>query len=209
MTSSRVKITAYGVSSVYAIALAISGLQLPGIITKLLSFLPLAIVMVFAVFDQWVWCLRRISVATRRPNLIGTWRGQLVSLRQNDEGLEVEHDPVPVAVVVRESFTTITITLMTPESKSRSVAEVLQRNSNGDYTIYYQYNNIPKLGVRDRSPIHAGSASIEFAGETPKVLMGEYWTARRTRGTFTVKLVARTISGSYEDASLLQPSGER
>lgn len=209
MAANRVKITAYIVSIAYSMTLAVSGLHLPGVAAKLLSFIPSAVVVAVAIFDRWVWRIPPLLHTVARPNLIGTWRGELVSLRDDSGGVEIRHDPIPVVMLIRQSYTTISITLMTAESKSRSVAEVIQKNANGDYTIYYQYYNVPALAYRSYSNIHAGGTSIEVTGARPTTLNGEYWTARRSRGTFTVHLVSRVISGTFSEAMVLQSPGAR
>lgn len=196
----RVKITAYIVAIAYSIALALTGLQLPSLAAKILSFLPTLLVAVFAVFDRWVWRWKLIVRLTHRPVVVGTWLGELTSFRDDGQGKEVVQPAVPVALVIAQTFTTVHLTLMTAESKSRSVAETLQRNDNHDYTIYYQYVNTPRLEHRDRSPVHAGGSRVEFADDFPQALDGEYWTSRRTRGTFHVTLAGRSLHGSFAAA---------
>jgi hypothetical protein len=205
--TTQVKITAYAVSIAYSAALALTGLKLPGMAVKLLGFVPTVIILAFAVFDKWLWKLGPLVKLAHRPNLSGTWHGQLVSYRAVPNGKEKQHPPVPVVLVITQTFTTLTVTLMTAESKSRSEAELLTKNGNGDYTVRYHYVNVPRLEHRDRSPIHGGGSSLEFTGDTPSHLDGEYWTTRRSRGTFAVSRVARSTQHSFSSAMTLGTVG--
>lgn len=112
--------------------------------------------------------------------------------------------PIEVVLTVRQTYTTVSLTLMTAESKSRSVAEQIVRNDNGDYTVYYQYRNVPKLGVRERSPEHTGSSALEISGVKPQDAESEYWTNRRTRGTFSVHRVSSKIAGSFGEGNVIE-----
>ena len=194
----RVKLTAYVVSIVYSLALFITGLHLPGLAAKLVSLLPTVIVLAFAFFDSWLWRRAGINKRFHRPNLVGTWYGDLVSMQTDTNGREITADPIPVVLAITETFTTISVTLMTKESKSRSVAEQLVKNANGDHTLHYQYRNIPRLPLRDQSPEHAGSVVIDVPDLAPTTLDGEYWTNRRTRGTFAISHVSQQTAGSFE-----------
>lgn len=201
MSPVRVKITAYVVSAAYSIALALSGVHLPNITTKVLSFLPAVIVVGFAGFDQWLWRLRPLGKVLHMPNLVGTWHGELISMRPDDAGHEVTHPPMPVILTIRQTFTSISLTLMTAESKSRSMAESLVRNANGDYTLYYQYHSVPVLVARAKMQIHNGGAALEIAGHYPASLEGEYWTNRKTRGTFKLAKIDSKVAGSFQEAT--------
>jgi predicted pore-forming effector associated with SMODS systems len=201
MSSIRVKITAYVMSIAYSITLAIGGIQLPSTTSKAFSFLPTAIVIGFAIFDQWLWRLSAISKIVHMPNLIGTWRGELVSMHLDDDGNETTHAGFVVVLTIRQTFTSISLTMMTEKSKSRSAAESIVRNANGDYTVYYHYNNVPKLSSRARLQLHAGGAVLEVSDHYPTTLAGEYWTNRKTRGTFKLTKINSNIVGSFDEAT--------
>lgn len=198
--NSRIKITAYTVTGAWSLVLFIAGVKLSGIGAKVLSLLPSVIVVLFAVFDNWLWNQPGVRKFVGRPDLRGTWMGTLTSMRPDINGEEVKHKPIPIFFVVRQTYLDMSITLLSAESKSRSIGEVLRKNQYNDFSVYYHYDNIPDLENRDRSPKHAGGARIEIAGLRPESLSGEYWTDRRTRGLFAAKRASKTLYGSYADA---------
>lgn len=201
MGSTRIKIAAYLVSIAYSVALGVSGLHLPSTTAKVLGFLPAILVALFAIFDRWLWRIGPLPQLLHRPLLAGSWHGQLLSYRDDATGRETVFPAVPVAIVIHQTFTTVSVTLLTGESKSRSVAESILHNTNSDFTLHYQYNNVAALEHRDRSPNHAGSAVLDVGAPKPTRLRGEYWTARRTRGTFDGALIDRKIRSTLEEVA--------
>jgi hypothetical protein len=199
--SGRVKVAAYLVTGAWSIALLIVGVQLPGTASKVLGSVPIVVVLLFAIFDNWLWGLGPIKRLVKRPNLNGTWKGTLTSLRADSGSQEVAHPPIPIFLVVRQSYLDLSITLLSEESRSRSIAGLLQANHPDDFTVYYHYTNIPGLAVRDRSPVHSGGARLDIAGVSPLSMDGEYWTDRRTRGTFTVRRASKKRYGTYAEAA--------
>jgi len=189
------------VSGVWSLVLLIAGVRVPGTWVKVLSVVPIAVVAIFALFDNWIWRLGRVKRLVHRPQLNGTWKGTLVSLREDAQGRETEHNPIPIFVVIYQSYLTLSVCLMSEESKSRSIATVLEKSQPHEYTIYYHYNNLPGLLVRGGSPAHTGGARIEVNGVTPTTLTGEYWTDRRTRGTFIAERVSSSKYGSWTEAN--------
>ena len=206
--NNRVKLAVYLVSGAWSIALLVAGLRLPGTEAKVLGYLPVVVVAVFAAFDTWLWRLPWLQPLVRRPDLNGTWRGSLVSMRADDSGNEVVHPARPVFIVIKQSYLDIDISLLSEESRSDSIAAVIQSGHDGDATIYYHYANTSGLAVRDRSRPHAGGARVHVPSLRPAGLTGEYWTDRRTRGTYTVELISRLRYRGYQDALTAFDSGD-
>ncbi len=199
-SNSRVKITAYIVSGAWSVVLFLAGIPVPHTWVKVLSALPLLIVAGFAAFDNWVWQLGPIRRLVGRPLLSGTWSGTLTSLRDGETGRELEHEPIPVVIVIHQSSLTLSVLLMSAESKSRSISAIIETSSPNTFVVHYHYDNLPGLLVRAASPLHAGSARFEVSGLSPTALEGEYWTDRRSRGTFTAERVSGKQFGTFADA---------
>lgn len=206
--NARPKIAAYVVTLAWSLALLIAGVQLDGVVAKALSFLPTVIVVGFACFDRWIWRLKSLRNVFHRPLLDGTWRGELISMRPGDDGAEITYDPIRVYQSIRQTFTSINITQLSSESKSRSTVAELKKHEAGDYTVYYQYSNQPDLAVRDRSPLHAGGSELRVSSTSPKTLSGEYWTNRRTRGTYKLERVSDTHYAEWAEADTALGGGE-
>ena len=199
--SNRVKVATYLVTGAWSLVILIAGVKIPGVATKVLGALPIGIVVLFAIFDSWLWRMGPIKGLVKRPDLNDTWKGTLTSFRADGSGQEVAHAPIPIFLVIRQTYLDLSITLLSEESRSRSIAGLVQVNHPDDYTVYYHYTNLPRLPFRDRSPEHSGGARLDIAGVSPSVINGEYWTDRRTRGTFTVNRASKKRYGSYAAAA--------
>jgi hypothetical protein len=199
----RVRITAYVVVGVYSLVFLIYGITLPAGIARIFSLLPTILVLAFAIFDNWLWHVGLIPKLLRRPFLAGTWHGELTSYRRDDSDAQIssQHE---IFFVIRQSFTTISLTLISAESKSRSAAAQVQMIQADDYVVQYQYQNEPRLEFRRKgSSTHTGGASIEVGGHRPKDIQGEYWTARETTGTFSLTRLAADRINSFDDGQRL------
>lgn len=205
--SNRVKITAYIVTGAWSAVILIAGIKLPGTASKVLGVAPSVIVVLFAIFDNWLWHVGPIKRLVKRPDLNGTWKGTLTSLRADGGGQEITHAPIPIFLVIRQSYLDLSVTLLSQESRSRSIAGLVQVNHPDDFTVYYHYTNEPVLSFRDRSPAHSGGAKLDIAGVAPLSLDGEYWTNRRTRGIFTAKRASNKRYGTYAEASAALDGG--
>lgn len=196
-----IKLVAYSVSGVYAVILFALGIHLPSIAVKVASSLPLVIVAIFAGFDRWLWRVKPFSfMVLGRPCLKGTWHGTLTALTENNDGTQSARD-IHVFLDIRQTFTDLSISLISPESKSRSTTAEIIKNADSDFTVWYQYQNIPGAPVRPKSPIHFGGSRLEVLGHDPKKLTGEYWTDRLTRGKYEVELMTKKHFGSFANSS--------
>ncbi|MBK5220278.1 MAG: hypothetical protein JJE35_10915 [Thermoleophilia bacterium] len=134
-------------------------------------------------FDHFLWRIPRVGrKLSKRPDIRGTWRGQLASNWVNPEtGQRIDPDP-EVYLVVRQTFWSVTANLITKESKSCSTTATIEDDGCGQYQFVAQYRNTPRASVRERSEVHHGSFKLDVGGEPVDRLEGYYWTDRNTMG---------------------------
>jgi branched-subunit amino acid transport protein len=202
--NTRLKVAAYAVLGAYSLVLFLLNIHLPSTAQRLLGLLPAAILIAFAIFDNWLWRQGPILKLVKQPLLNGTWSGTLVSLRRNEQGesIRTEH---PVVVVIRQTLTSVSVTFMTEESRSKSSAAQITAEDRDDYVLQYQYRNEPSLEFRSRSPIHPGGAQIRIGGSRPYEVDGEYWTGRESRGTFHLERLSKKHVTSFKDGQIMTP----
>jgi hypothetical protein len=200
-----IKIVAYAVAGVYALILLIVGVRLPSTATKIASAIPVVLVVLFAAFDAILWSWPPLRYLIRgRPRINGTWAGELTPV---EAGGTDPSGALPIVLVIRETFTDLSITLTTEESRSRSLAASIIRHGSGDFSAYYTYENVPAPLFRDGSPIHFGGVVIDISGLEPSAIAGSYWTDRRTRGSFKVEKVTKKHVDSFREAKNLKGFG--
>ncbi|MGH9891676.1 MAG: hypothetical protein ACREA0_06780, partial [bacterium] len=137
-----------------------------------------------AVFDRWLWkipCLYPWFVKT--PDISGTWRVTLVS-EWVDPDTEEKHGPISCFMTVRQTYSRLSMRLMTAESSSWLIAHGFVYSDDGVIHVTGVYQNEPQIALRGtRSEIHYGALRLEVKGTPPAVLDGNYWTDRNSRGS--------------------------
>lgn len=191
------------IGSVWLGLLVIDGVAVELVWLKHLStVVPVALV-VLASFDRWLWKLPWLNGwFANRPVLCGTWRVELRSEWVNPE-TGAKPGPIICYMAVRQTFSSLSMRLMTPESTSELVAERILVAADGVARVVGVYTNEPKLSLRERSPIHYGSLLLDVHGHPPMALEGSYWTDRESRGTMRLTDRRTHVFATYEEAHKL------
>lgn len=145
------------------------------------SYAVAAAVALMTAWDRWLWRLAiSQKVAAVPRNLNGTWKGVLTTF-----WVDPETDAVPAPklafLVVRQTATTVSVTMFTDEMRSVSSIASLS-GVDGQRSLDYMYLSRPDSRYEKRSPIHHGSTSLDVTGTPPDRLCGRYWTNRDSRG---------------------------
>lgn len=135
-----------------------------------------------AFFNRWVWHFTLIRKFHGRPVLRGTWHGELASQWVNPQtGRGISPDP-DVFLAVRQKFWSVSVRLITKESKSQSLTASLRDTGDGVFELAYVYSNTPRASVRDRSEVHYGAVVLDAPVDRAAGLEGHYFTDRNSRG---------------------------
>jgi hypothetical protein len=159
-----------------------------------LRFFSLGVWIAFAVLLAWdkvIWHFPWIQKLKAVPRDIrGTWKGSLNS-QWIDEATGRPPEEKDVFLVVRQDASTVSVVLLTDQSRScSSLAEVVEDRTAA--MLHYLYLNRPQSRVENRSRIHPGAASLDLIGRPVTRLSGHYWTDRNSRGEleFSEKQIA-------------------
>ena len=177
-------------------------LKLPEVVT-------IYIVLSF-IFTKWIWRLPILQGwLIRYPDLKGTWQGNLQTTWKNPETGEIP-GPIPMILVIKQSFNTINCVMHTQESTSYSNASMLSEDDeSGIQRISYNYTNTPDTTIRGRSAIHYGAAILRIIKEGKKYsLTGEYWTSRSTAGNISLTLRSKELLGAFPQDLIPQEKKE-
>ncbi len=135
------------------------------------------------------------------PVLQGTWQGTLTSTWINPETGQPQ-EPIPMVLVIKQSFTTVSCTIhtYTRESHSRSYAATfLLDDESSSKQLVYTYTNTPNASVRHRSVVHDGTAVLEVVRKPRRMLRGEYWTNRKTTGDIELAFRSKQLLERFPD----------
>lgn len=191
------------VALAWAAGLVVSGFNVPLAFLGPFNMVTGMTVAALALFDNWLWRVPALQGwFVKRPNLNGTWRVQFQS-DWVDPATGRGVPPKTAYMVVRQTFSTLSMRLMTDESVSALVAEGIVLSPEGTFKVFAVYRNESKIQVRDRSPIHYGAFVLDVQDVPIEQLAGFYWTDRKTRGDMTLADRRPEQCGSFESATLL------
>lgn len=149
-------------------------------------------------FAKWAWRFRIFrGWLVPYPDLEGTWEGTLESTWV-DPTTGLRKPAIPIVLVIKQSFSSISCTMDTQESTSFSnAAQISTDDESGIVRLSYNYTNRPKATVRDRSEIHDGAAILRIVTEPQRALEGEYWTSRKTTGDMRLTFKSRKLASGF------------
>lgn len=159
-----------------------------------------AAVLALLIFDRWLWRFGPISRLLKRPMLHGTWRGQLMS-SWVDPKTGKQIDPIEAYVAFKQTYSGVSMRLMTKESNSRSLVAALENSDDHVPVLASTYINIPQLLIQGRSRIHHGALLLEVHGNPTERLIGTYWTDRDTKGQLNLDTRLPALYSSFEEAA--------
>ncbi len=157
-------------------------------------------VILSVVFTKWLWRWRIFKGwLVPFPDLQGTWQGELRS-NWKDPRTGAPPPPIPMILVIRQSFTSISCVMYTSESESYSTAAQMDE-STGVVRLNYNYTNRPKATLRDRSTMHDGAASLRVVTAPQPALEGPDWTSRCTAGDIAINYRSAELLESFPEVA--------
>lgn len=186
---------------VWGLLLVLGGVSVSVVWLRPLSTVTGVLILLLAIFDRWAWRLPFlypwfVSV----PNLQGTWKGEVMSTWvAPDTGSRPPE--IQAFLVMRQTFSSLRMQLITAESSSELLAGSIARDSDGNCRITGTYRNTPRLLRRDASPIHYGSVLLDVIGAPPHSLDGHYWTDRNTTGEVCFRQRSKELFQNFETAA--------
>jgi hypothetical protein len=187
------------VIGVFAIGIVATG---DAVQTAWLRFYPGAVTIVvvaIAAWEHWLW---RWPIVQRLPGVVrdirGTWKGELESFWKDETGASPSKKPV--YLVVRQTASIASVTLLTNESRSASSLATVSSDGT-TVSLDYLYLNWPDLRVQEKSRMHHGSASLIVSGAPADRLRGQYWTNRDTKGELDFTSRALQLAEDFDGAA--------
>ncbi|WP_420598065.1 hypothetical protein [Neptuniibacter sp.] len=188
---------------VWLIALWVQGLPvLSAEFVKPFGIVVGAIALTVTLFNKYFWSLRIFQGwYVKRPNIKGTWKVELKSSWVDPETGE-QKEPINGYAVVRQTLTSLSLRLLTEESRSVLVAYSIDQQEEDDlFKLVGVYRNEPKIELQGvRSEIHHGSFALEIHGSPIEELDGHYWTDRATKGGMKMHSRVKELYSTYDQA---------
>jgi SMODS-associating 2TM, beta-strand rich effector domain len=152
-----------------------------------------------AAYRVFLWRWRLVREFTGMPLLDGTWRGTLLS--SYADTVDEAATPIPVALLITQTWSSVVVTLFTAESSSVSRTAELVRLADRRWSLTWFYENIPRPSLRGRSERHRGMAEATISVEkNATVLLVEYFTDRLTAGEMRLVEWSPSRYGTHDSA---------
>lgn len=152
------------------------------------------------IFTKWSWRLPIFKGwLIPFPDVEGTWKGTIKSTWV-DPLTGRSPDSIPLVLVIRQTFSTLSCTMHTKESSSFSTASSFHIDDDSDNkSISYVYTNTPRVSVRDRSAVHDGAAKLRVIAAPELRLEGEYWTNRKSTGEMHLRRTSTQLVDGFQE----------
>lgn len=190
---------------IWGVALLFTGVPVTAAWFKPFSVVVGALVLILSVADKWLWRIRWLRPwLFNMPDLNGTWK---VGIRPTAP--ESSPEKVGGYMVIRQTFSFISLRLFTAESHSESLSAHVARRDDGTYSVAAVYRSTTRLHVRERSPLHHGALVLDVHGDPPDSVAGQYWTDRLSHGELVLSARIPNLAHSFEQAAKMSTAASR
>ena len=200
MTDIQIKVLIGLIVVIWAVVLLAQGHPVPLDYIKAFSYVVTGVSFALLFWERWLWSWRIFRPwLTNRPDLRGTWKGHLVS-DWVDAVTKQGRGDIEAYLVVRQTFSTTDVRLLTAESGSVSLSANIVPDGESIHTVAVVYRNTPRALLRERSPIGHGGMLLYVRGTPVHQLDGEYWTDRETKGELTLTAHSGKLCHDFAEA---------
>jgi hypothetical protein len=192
----------YVAVGVWAASLLSAGVNVGIELLRPLSLVTGAVALAVAGFEVSLWRITFLQGwFVKRPNLRGTWALTLHS-DWVDSATGHGRGPIEAYVVIRQTYSSISLRLMTAESESKMLGTDIVEFPDGRYVVTGVYQNLPRLSLQHRSRTHNGAILLNVRGAPPESIDGTYWTDRKTQGEIMSTVHVKAVTDTFAKARI-------
>lgn len=130
---------------------------------------------VMAVYENVLW---RWNPFEKTPKIFGEYSAKLEY--ESNTGFQKKK----IKIIIKQSLLNTSIKIITNEITSNSITSNFVYE-NGEYVLYYTYITNPRSRYSANNPIQYGTCRMTI--QSDGLLVGNYWTTRKTKGDITFK----------------------
>jgi hypothetical protein len=200
MTNTQIKVLVGLVFGMTALVLLIQGQPPSKEWFHSFSWVVTGVAFALLLWDKWAWTWRGLRWLSKRPDLRGTWKGNIKS-DWEDPVAQQRRAAIEIYVVVRQTFSTLDVRLFSAESTSQSLSANIVTDAVGLHTVAVTYLNTPSVLHLEHSPIGHGGMLLGVRGDGRiHQLDGKYWTDRKTKGEVKLTQRSKTVCHDFTQA---------
>jgi predicted XRE-type DNA-binding protein len=140
----------------------------------------------YEAFDKWLWrWFRKIGIV-KIPDIQGQWEVDGYTSFEQKRSFKAK-------VIIRQTWTHISVYLETEQSSSRSLAASLSFNQPEGAVLIYHYLNEPKPNAMKTMHAHKGTAILRLKND--ECMEGDYYSGRdrQNYGRLTLRRVSKNL----------------
>jgi len=162
------------------------------------SFSITLVTLFWTFYFAYGWKFWGINKIFYRPNLNGTWKGQIISDWKDENGNTIP--PKEIYIVIRQNFLRIHFTTFTNTFVGYSYSETFSlKKETGLKNVAYLYRKDTSQNIDE--DLREGATELRLINdENFKKLDGKYWTNTKTQGKITVEFFNKNHVDSFESA---------
>jgi hypothetical protein len=164
-------------------------------VSKIFSLTITVLTFYWAFYFKWGWKLPILKKIFEKPNLNGTWIGRYESEDGNGNKYFGR-----IILTVRQTFLFTHLTSLTDKTVSHSYGESLLSNKDkGINRIAYFYFQ-ERLDSSEEDIPQCATELTVLGKENERILCGNFWTNKPTRGFLKLRFVSSDCAESYKEA---------
>jgi hypothetical protein len=153
------------------------------------------IIVYWGFYFKWGWKYPILKKIFYRPNLNGTWTGELITDWKKENGESI--GPIHFFIVIRQNFLRINFTTFTVNYIGKSYSEKLTLDKErGVKNVAYLYRKETSLTSESNNE---GASELRVIESDVLKLKGKYWSSIKTNGEIEVNFLVKKHFDSYED----------
>jgi len=200
MTRLHLSVILAAAALIWGALLVLEGVAIPAHWIRPLSSVTGIMVLLLICFDVFLWKLPFLQGwFVKRPLIFGTWR-VVIRSNWNDPSTGRAVKPIEGYMVIRQTFSSLSLRLYTKESCSELLGVEINGARDGMFRLVGVYRNEPLLSARERSSIHHGALLLQVIGFPSTALKGSYWTDRNTAGEIELSARHKETFDDFESA---------
>jgi len=168
---------------------------------KSISFGLTAVTLFWGFYFNYGWKWPIIKKMFYRPNINGTWVGELESDWKDKNGNQIPNKKI--FVVIRQNFLRVNFSTFTDNFIGKSYSETFALNkTRGIKNVAYLYRK--ETSVKGDNLNNEGATELRLIESRPNRLEGKYWSNIKTNGTLKFTFLSKKTVDSYEDGLNLE-----
>lgn len=148
------------------------------------------------IYDKFLWKTKIMQLIHHVPNLNGTWIGDFVSKKKDENGIPYKGT---CKMIIEQTWTKIKVTCYFNKSTSDSQTATINIQGSNGVELKFEYYNKAEKTTDENMKAHTGMNTLRYIKEENR-LVGDYYSDKNRGNSGTLE-VCRVISETAEQGA--------